>query len=612
MTSTSTSPPPALPAEPPQPLPGGPPRAADPGAASRRNSAPPVLTSLAVAVALVAVIFTWRRLFLGTDLNDEGFSIAMPYRLALGSRPFVDEMSVLQTAQFFLYPFVKAYVWLRGGDEGIVLFTRHVYLVWTVGVSLVACLSLRRLLRWEHALAASLICTTFVFVSTTNLSYNTLGAGLLVIGMALGARTIVGDDGVGWLLAAGVAQGLAAFAYPTLLLALPVSGACLVLAMRERRRSAAGFWLCGVAGTLAAEALVLASFGPRNVVRSARLQFAVWGKINDLSGPAKLWALGDGVLGHLGLYPLIVAAALVVWVAYRRWPLARLALALAPLALLPFGEQLVSGGDGFGVIYGLAAPFFYLFVPEARRELATRLLVWGYVPALAAGVISGYSSTNGWVQMDVGLLPAMVLSGVFLALALTPREGEGDRVRLLLPGLALACLAGLLAVTVVYQYQFLPRAVPYSHLTAIVRGGPYAGVRTTPQRAAYLSELRRDLATVATPSDRLLVFYGEPAFYLFWPYRTAMNTVWLTGTEGLNVTDPTGPLPPATLAYYRRERTLPDVVLRVVGTQRLSQSELAQLCGGLHYDLVLRRPQYVIFRRPAAVTTLAQALRPTR
>ena len=120
----------------------------------RRLAPPPLLASLAVAVALVAVAFTWRRLFLGTDLNDEGFYVALPYRMALGARPFVDEMTVLQTAQFFVYPFVKAYVWLRGGDVGIVLFTRHLYLVWTVGVSLLACLSLKRLLRWEHALTA--------------------------------------------------------------------------------------------------------------------------------------------------------------------------------------------------------------------------------------------------------------------------------------------------------------------------------------------------------------------------------------------------------------------------------------------------------------------------
>ena len=60
-----------------------------------------------------------------------------------------------------------------------------------------------------------------------------------------------------------------------------------------------------------------------------------------------------------------------------------------------------------------------------------------------------------------------------------------------LPGLALACLGGILAVTVVYQYQYLPRAVPYSQLTVTLHRGPYAGIRTTPVRAAYLEQLTR-------------------------------------------------------------------------------------------------------------------------
>ncbi len=381
-----------------------------------------------MAVALAAVVVTWRRLFLGTDLNDEGFSIAVPYRFALGARPFVDEMNMLQTAQLFVYPFVKLYVSLRGGDEGIVLFTRHLYLVWTVAVSLLSCLSLKRLLRWEHALAASLICTTFVFVSTTNLSYNTLGAGLLVIGMALGAPAVLGGR-LRLLAGAGAAQALAAFAYPTLGVALPVMAVCLVAAVPGRRRRALGVWALGAGIALGAEALVLVGCGIGNVMRCVRLQASGWHELNASSGLPRVWGLVTGVVGHIGLYPLVVVAALAVWSAYRRWPLARLALIATPLVLLPFGEQLVSGADGFGVVYGLAAPYFFLFVAAERRAQAARLLVWGYLPALAAAVVSGYSSTNGWVQMDVGLLPAMVLGGVFIALALAPRPADGPRLR---------------------------------------------------------------------------------------------------------------------------------------------------------------------------------------
>ncbi|MGD0998147.1 MAG: hypothetical protein ABR941_07505, partial [Thermoleophilia bacterium] len=253
-------------------------------ATRRRFAPPPLLATAAVAVALVALAFTWRRLFLGIDLNDEGFYVAVPYRFALGARPFVDEMNILQTAEFFVFPFVKLYVWLTGGADGIVLFTRHLYLAWVTCVSLIGCLGLKKLVRWEHALAASLVCLTFVFVSTTNLSYNTVGAGLLVIGMALGARAVVSRGRDRWLAAAGVAQALAALAYPTLVLALPVTAVCLACSTPGRRWRALRAWALGAGVTLTAEALLLVSFGVTNVLRCLRWQVSGWHELNRTSG----------------------------------------------------------------------------------------------------------------------------------------------------------------------------------------------------------------------------------------------------------------------------------------------------------------------------------------
>jgi hypothetical protein len=140
--------------------------------------------------------------------------------------------------------------------------------------------------------------------------------------------------------------------------------------------------------------------------------------------------------------------------------------------------------------------------------------------------------------------------------------------------------------------------VPWSQLTTTIHGGPYAGVRATPVRAAYLAQLRADLGRVASPSDRLLVFYQAPAFYLFWPHAVATNSVWISSVHGLDVNDDPGPLPPATLAYYARAHVLPDVVLRLVNTIGLSAATLrARFSAGLDCRVVLVRPQYVVFRR---------------
>ena len=136
------------------------------GRRGRRLAPPSPLAVAAVAIAIAAVAVTWRRLFFGVDLSDEGFSVALAYRMVLGAKPFVDEINPLQTAQFFVFPFAKVYVWLAGGSSGIVLFARHLYLAWVVAVAAVCWLGFRRVVRWEHALAAALVCVTFVFVST--------------------------------------------------------------------------------------------------------------------------------------------------------------------------------------------------------------------------------------------------------------------------------------------------------------------------------------------------------------------------------------------------------------------------------------------------------------
>ncbi len=59
-----------------------------PGMAIRQR----LLTAAALALAAAAFAFTWYRLFFGCDLNDEAFSVLIPWRWALGDRPFVDEM----------------------------------------------------------------------------------------------------------------------------------------------------------------------------------------------------------------------------------------------------------------------------------------------------------------------------------------------------------------------------------------------------------------------------------------------------------------------------------------------------------------------------------------
>ena len=79
------------------------------------------------------------------------------------------------------------------------------------------------------------------------------------------------------------------------------------------------------------------------------------------------------------------------------------------------------------IVYALAAPYLYLFVPAERREDGARLLLWIWAPALLVGAMTAYTSADGFVHAAVGLLPGVVASGLFLAWGLAPLAAGARR-----------------------------------------------------------------------------------------------------------------------------------------------------------------------------------------
>jgi hypothetical protein len=135
-------------------------------ARARRGAAPAVFGAVALVSAVAAVAFTWRRLFLGVDLQIESFSIVVPWRWALGDTPFVNEQNLSQISGLLAYPFVKLFGVVSGYDvTGLVLYTRHLYLLMMLAVAVAVFVVLRRIVRWELASAIAAVYVTGIYRS---------------------------------------------------------------------------------------------------------------------------------------------------------------------------------------------------------------------------------------------------------------------------------------------------------------------------------------------------------------------------------------------------------------------------------------------------------------
>ena len=579
--------------------------------------APVLFGAAAIAAVAVVVVLTWRRLFVGMDLRDESFYVLVPWRWALGDKPFVQEESLAQVSGFLMYPFVKLFAVVRDYDvTGYVLYMRHLYLAMMIVAAVAVFLLLRRLVRWELAALAATVYVTHIPWATPQVSYNTIALAFLTIGATLGAWVVVLGRGRRYALASGAAFGVAVAAYPPLLFIVPFFAVFLAFALGRRTVAmvsegaplhlpepegpptgsatwrALSAWVLGGVVVLVPFALAMLSFGPQNILRCWRYFTADARMTHQLGGASKALSMTRGFWDFVTSQPYLIVAALVVYLVYRRWPqLGRALLAAVPLALWVAGQRPLLQVSGFIQIYAFLTPYLYLFVPPEKREPGAKLLVWVWAPAIIAGAMTAYTSAAGYVSSAIGLAPALMVGGLFLAWAL--QAVAKDRV----PWLALAALVAIAAVTVSFNFQYQSRDVPYAQLTSRFDSGPWWGIKVTPGRRLQMDGFAADLAMQASPADKLLVLWEGSGYYLYWSGVIASNTYWAGP-------DPkTGDLSQATIDYYHRHHMVPTVAVRLLSTAGMSEEELVAAGGGLDYPSTEVRPAYVILRKPESEST---------
>jgi hypothetical protein len=499
-------------------------------------------TFLAWTFGALTLLALWNRFRHAAELTDETFSIALPYRFALGDKPFVDEVSSAQTAGILVLPFVWLYVKLTGGTAGIVLFCRALHLAVKGVAALSVHAAARRWVSPPSAIACAIVPFAFTPHSIPNVGYNVLGSTLLVAGAFTSAAALSKPSPPPrQLLLAGLAYGLATFAYPAVAPA-PLIAAVLVFACapRDRLRCFGAFALGGVASfLLVSPALVFG--GVRGVRESFEFASALVPR-----GQAKLPLVLDAF--WKGAPELLVGSTIaltVVRLARSRWLTSIVVPLVVVFAVFWFRKL---AGTHWAALHlvtyaGLVAPAMIIAVSSDSLLLRSGILVCA--PSIVAGVGTAWASSNATEMGCLGLWPAAVL---FVVLAVAALErAQAERIWTMAP-------AALLTIVLVLRtYEYVYRDAPLESLVTQVKSGPFRGIYTTAARAAQFAELERVTRLHDRPGGRLLVSYEQPGIYLFSKMAPASNTVWPLSWYGQE------PL----LAYWRAHWTGRGMIIRV-------------------------------------------------
>ncbi len=556
---------------------------------------------LAALVVAAVALATFVRLHYGVEVSDESYYVAMARRFAMGDRPLIDEFSPHQSAALVTAPLV----WLRErvapGAGGLMLYTRLLFFAFGLLIWRELHRSLRGLFASPAALFAAGLFTAFVPFNIPNLSYNTLGCGCFTLGCFIATRGTLGGAGLATFAGAGLAQGLAVLAYPTL--ALPVLlwwGALMVVAPRARGRAALAT-VAGIALPFAVAALALKKPSPGEWQLFLRGATAIKAGEFPLR---KLAAIAVMAWGSWSWKAVVVPAVLVgVMVARSRWKHREWAALLLPVALIPVAREAPEvHACGYLLGLGLLAPFL---MPGFKQPRERVLVATVWLPALVAGMTTAWTSTNAHWNFFVGFFPAAVLTCLYLAEPMVPaaRPAKRGGARAApAPGPLAASpvpILIVLALLVADQYRSVYRDDPLRRLTTRVPAGAFEGLRTTPERAAYLAQLQADLAPLA--GDGL--FYDSfPAGFLLVRGRPAVNTVWVMAPQ-----ENPGLDRGVFLEYWERTRRMPAFAVRMLAIPRTTKESwtpyypgddpLDVIFTGPGYRLELARPTYQIFVR---------------
>jgi hypothetical protein len=488
-----------------------------------------LLLGATIAVAIILVALTARRSSFGVDVTDESFYVALPYEFVLGNKPFADEKTLQQTAGILLTPFVRARVTLKGGTDGLVLFMRRLYLLLACAATVSSFLALRCFVRAAAAAVASLLPVAFIPFSIPNLSYNTMGALLLTIGLMAGAASLRTKHVRLPAALHVIALGLAAVAYPTLIVAVC---AALIITTTIHLRGGEGRGFLGAAvvsgvvlvGCFAVYAIrtiklhdVLTSF---DYVRSFGVHVAGWAKLRRL---LEQWGTDQPYRGLLG-WEIAALVAIATFSSRRIRGVAVCGL----LLLLPLAPSERLTSSHFIVI--LAA---LVFLPPIVAALhgsqdGRILLLTCSLPSLVAGIITSFTSSNGLGNAAIGLLPAAIVA---VALAVEcAAEAE------LVP-LAVCASLALPAALQVSAWNHVYRDDAIALLTQRIDSGPFAGIFTAPAKARFLAGIRSDVLAAAGRAKTCAFYDDFPAGYLFSAMRPVAPSVWLPPRRGYPLFD---------------------------------------------------------------------------
>ena len=495
-----------------------------------------------IFVFITSGLLLWR-ICISAVPFDELINVSLSYRLSLGQLPFLEVREAFQTGALILAPFLKLYTLLTGTTDGIVLFSRLLYLLAMLLLAILTYRSFRTITAHKNAFYLAYLCPFFQILSLYYLWYDSLLVVFLTASSLFLYGAVVKKNRSNAFLA-GILAGIMALCYPSAVI-IPFVMIGVLIAVERKITQTTLFYMVGggsfaiaaVWGCMMYVGLDQLLYGVEQVLGARSINEAAGSGLPFVNYIYQVVKAFWGINQFLILPTILLLLAFIKCIRQRKyvWILVTGVPLLAfvnNVYVVPYIRESYIGLNSFLGYIAIWAPLFYYLLPDQWKTKKRKLLLpllWfpAVLSSVSVAMVSVPSEEYGALKGWIAFLPAAMVSLYFGYLLQKQwvnewlpkfRKGVGKKAlgTLLKANFAKLCCAGLLIGFFCYYY-IDQKDVLLEHFW--MRSGIYKGIAVNDWVKEYeplqqfVQDSAEDAKTVATGGELrgiYLMGYMEP------------------------------------------------------------------------------------------------------
>lgn len=514
-------------------------------------------------LSFIALIFRARLSFCW---SDESFYFSTSNRFLQGDNIFVHEWFPTQLVSFILLPFHGLYVAVTGGNTGVILYFRVLYVVFSGVLSV----CIYKILRKEYgeftALAAGLFYYFYSHLNIATMSYYTLSysffliSGLLIYSEIKEMKTVKVSPK---LVAAGSTFALSVLALPSLAVAyflivpLTLVIAWIFKSWRKLLFKILGQTFVGIC-LPAAPVLVFTLFtsGINGILENLEFVLSDEEHVTSLVYPFKNFFLSVySVFDKRAVYAAVLLAVIGFVYACRKAKsnsFHKAAFLVADFALFLFFLYRAMGHTGF-IATALLLFALPLFAITENKKKNWSLFVLLFVGGMLFSMVFSYSSMCDLYVLSIGHNIAAIGALCFVKDFIEDIKAWPKWNESVIKSCVYVCLAVMgvcLIQTMTLRFVNIYRDAPVAELNTMIDRGPAKGLYTTDDHYEAYNGV---LTMIEDCNEKGNVFFTKllPWGYLATDMKCGAPTTWRTKFNSDRLA----------LYYEQHPEKIPDVVI---------------------------------------------------